>query len=341
MQESHRLLRATQLPFPTDWATLFNGDATQNAERPLIVEIGFGYGQYLRHLSQHHPDAHIIGLEIANVCLEKAERAIARGDLPNVRVIFARAETALRHLFRPSSIDALHINFPDPWFKSRHEHRRLMQPETLAAMISRLKTGARLYLATDIIEYAEMSAEAFAQSSGLVNVLDAPWVNVLPGRTTTKYEARAIREGRECYYFVYERTAEAVPYLPVIEDVPMPHIVLNHPLTLEAIRSAFSTFEHREAGANVHFMNIFAGDKSLLIDTFVDEPTIEQRVALILIQHEDQPNSYTLRLGTIGSPRPTEGMHVAVRRLSEWLMSLHPEVTVTQSKLREPKTPRD
>jgi tRNA (guanine-N7-)-methyltransferase len=327
----YRLLRATELPWSTDWREVFHTDE----ERPLILEIGFGYGQYLRHLSRQYPDANIVGVEISNVSLLKAENAILRGDLPNVRVIFSRAETALHHLFVPQSLDQIHINFPDPWFKNRHGHRRLIQRDTVDAMVSRMKPDAKLFLATDIIEYAEMSAEVFASTPGLSNVLDAPWVNALPNRTTTKYEARAIEEGRTCYYFVYQRNDSPAPDIPVVKDLPMPHIVLRTPLSLQAIHDEFKSSEYHKAEVNVNFMNIYRSDKTLLFEAFVDEPTIEQRVGLVLIKRDEHPEEYTLKLGTIGSPRPTKGMHIAVKHLGEWILGLHPEAHVVQNKLQE------
>jgi tRNA (guanine-N7-)-methyltransferase len=308
--------------------------------RRLILEIGFGYGQYLRHLSRQQPDAMIVGVEISNVCLTKAEGAIARGELPNVRVIYARAETALHHLFIPASLDEIHINFPDPWFKNRHGHRRLIQRDTVDVMVSRMKPGAKLYLATDIIEYAEMSAEIFAATPGLTNLLDAPWTNFLPSRVVTKYEARAGQEGRACYYFVYERNSQPAPNIPVVKDFPMPHIVFRCPLSLEQIREQFQPSERSERGINVNYMRVYTGDQALLFEVFVDEPTIEQRVGLVLVARDELIEEagvyeYTLRLGTIGSPRPTKGMHLAVKHLGEWIMGLAPQSQLIQHKLQE------
>ena len=178
-------LSSLRLPWPTDWSAIFG------AQRPLIVEIGFGYGAFLLHLARQNPAASIIGLEIANQCLSAAERAIQRQKLTNVCVVQSTAETALHHLFVPGSLSQIHINFPDPWFKKRHSHRRLMQRDTLDAMVSRLQPGGLLYLATDIVEYAEMSAELLAQTPGLDNLLESAWANTMPGRVITKYEGRA------------------------------------------------------------------------------------------------------------------------------------------------------
>ena len=126
---------------------------------PLIVEIGFGHGEFLLDLACSIPDANVIGLEIANRSLLRVERKIEQACLRNVRVIHSMAETALHHLFIPASIQQIHINFPDPWFKKDHSHRRLMQRDTLDAIVSRLAPAANCYLATDILAYAEMAHE--------------------------------------------------------------------------------------------------------------------------------------------------------------------------------------
>jgi tRNA (guanine-N7-)-methyltransferase len=336
--KSQKLLQATFLPWPADWQAIFQYEQPQ-PHRPLILEIGFGYGQYLRHLSRQHPEADIVGLEISNVCLTKAEGAIRRGELPNVRVIYSRAETALYHLFTPASIAQVHINFPDPWFKNRHEHRRLIQRDTLDMLANRLQPGATFHLATDILEYAEMSAELLIETATLTNLQPTPWTNSVPGRTITKYEKRALKEGRTCYYFIYQRNDQPALDIPVYKDEPMPHLILDTPLDLEAMRAAFQPEKYTEGDTHVNYMHAYIGDRVLLYEVFVDEPTIEQRVALVLFRREDATdtggeNEYTLRLGTIGSPRPTQGMHVAVRHLGQQLERLHPQAKIVGEKLR-------
>ncbi len=315
------------LAWPTDWQSVFGDD------RPLILEIGFGYGQYLRHLTRQHPESSIIGLEISNVCLEKAEGAMLRGELPDrVRVVYVMAETALHHLFAPQSLSEIHINFPDPWFKTRHGHRRLIQRDTVDAMISRLRPDGKLYLATDILAYAEMSAEVFAHSPALTNLHDTPWVHAMPGRVITKYEAKAAREGRPCYYFAYRRNTHPAPAVPVITESPMPHLVFETPLSLETLLADFTAGQHHDGDIHINYLLAYRGPESVLYEVYVHEPTIEQRVALLLVKIETH---YTLRLSTIGTPRPTAGIHVAVRHLGERLVSLHPDARITQWKVRE------
>lgn len=329
MTRSFQQLSVFNLPWPAHWATVFGN------HHPLILEIGFGLGHYLRYLSRTYPQSNILGLEINNLCLVKAEKAIQRGDLPNVRVLYGYAETTLRHLIEPNTLSAVYINFPDPWFKLRHQQRRLIQQDTVDALVSRMQPGARLYLATDILEYAEMSAKVFANTPGLTNTLDAPYLHSLPDRMITKYESKAIREGRACYYFVYERNQQPAPVISVIQESPMPHLILSSPLSFEAIAAQFTPFEHHHNGRYTQVHNAYYNDRGVLFDVYVAEPTIEQRVAILLVRREDHPDQYVLRLGTIGTPRPTEGIHTAVRGISAWLIGLYPDTVIIKDKLRE------
>lgn len=326
-------LSSFTLPWPTNWTEIFG------TERPLILEIGFGYGQYLEHLHKTRPDANIIGIEINNTCLVKAERAIPRKKMHNVRVVHSTAETALHHLFPPHSLSEIHINFPDPWFKERHAGRRLMQRDTLDAIVSRLQVGGMLYLATDIRAYADMSAGLLGATPGLTNTLDAPWIPEMPGRTITKYEKKAIAVDRPRHYFAYQRNQHPIPDVPLIMELPMPHIVFYSPLSLDELFTGITasdisdhTFEFGET--RINFKNVYKGDQSLLFDIYAHEPTIDQRVSLALVMREDYPSEFTLKLGAIGNPRPTTGMHHAVRTLGERLLALHPETKVLQDKVK-------
>jgi len=301
-------------------------------EAPLILEIGFGKGQFLQYLSRRFPEANIIGLEISNRCLVMAENAIERLGMSNVRVIHSTAETALHHLFEPATISQIHINFPDPWFKERHSKRRLMQRDTLDVMVNRLEPGGLFYLATDILAYAEMSAELLAATPGLDNLLPDRWAHSMPDRVVTKYEAAAAREGRDRYYFAYRRNSLPAPDVPVIKELEMPHVVFSGPLTLNEIQAAFTPWESSTGEAVLHFIDCYRGRDSLLFETYVNEPTLEQRIALIL--RVRRGGDFSLMVSPLGHPRATAGVHAAVAGLMRWLMSLHPDIKLIDSKVR-------
>jgi tRNA (guanine-N7-)-methyltransferase len=327
-----RKLSAQTLPWATDWDALFGRSA------PLILEIGFGHGAFLAHLAQLYPDANLIGIEIANRCLDAAEALIERLRLPNVRVIHARAETALHHLFRPATLAEVHINFPDPWFKLDQQHRRLMQRDTLDALVSRMQTGAALYLATDIEAYARMSAKLLAETPGLDNLLPDSWLrdpSAHPHRIITKYERKALRDGRTPYYFAYRRSTTAAPDIPVIEDLPMPHLIFASPLDLEALHAGFTPLKTREGETIIHLMTAYRGRGALLVEAHIAEPTIDQHIALLVLEKwRDQPGTYTIQLSPLGHPRPTAGVHRAVWLLAEGLLALHPDARIIDHKLQ-------
>ncbi|PJF26831.1 MAG: tRNA (guanosine(46)-N7)-methyltransferase TrmB [Phototrophicales bacterium] len=320
-------LSAQTLPWAADWDGLFGRAA------PLILEIGFGRGAFLIHLAQTHTDCNVIGVEVANRCLEAAESAVERLGLTNVRVVHARAETALHHLFRPNALSQVHINFPDPWFKRGHRHRRLMQADTLDALASRMQPGAHLYLATDILDYAEMSAALLESVSTFENLLPESWTTEPPpGRIVTKYEEKARREGRTPMYFIYRRTPHPAPDIPVIEELPMAHLIFSSPLDLEALRDGFVPEQFERDGAYIRLTAVYLGYSSLLFEAHVSEPTIDQHIALTLLPKGD--GRYTVQVNTLGHPRMTAGVHAAVRRLGEKLIGLHPDARLVDAKLQ-------
>ncbi|MGJ3238551.1 MAG: tRNA (guanosine(46)-N7)-methyltransferase TrmB [Anaerolineae bacterium] len=326
-----RSYNSLTMAWPTDWSALFG------AERPLIVEIGFGNGEHLLALAKAHPNCNVIGFEISVQSIEKAEKKIRRSGLKNVIAIHSRGETAIFHLFRPQSIREIHINYPDPWFKARHAGRRIMQRDMLDAMVSRLEIGGLFYLATDIVEYAEMSDDLLRDTSGLSNELAQSWVNELDERLiVTKYEEKGLREGRVGNYFKYRRNTHTSPEIPTMEEWPVPHVILKTPMTPQTIasqveREAFHKNDRIHVAVFNGFWNI--AHNSVLFEINIEEATIEQHVALSL-RYRPENDDYILHYATFGMPRPTEGLHFATSALAEWIVSLHPDAEIVADRTR-------
>lgn len=326
-----RTLSAMTLAWPTDWTALFG------AARPLIVEIGFGNADFLVHLAQQHSDYNVIGLEISNQSMDKAAQKIKSRKLTNVCAVHARAETALAHLFPPESVSVFHINYPDPWFKKRHSERRLMQRDTLDTLVSRLMPDGWLYLATDVMDYAEMSAELLAATPGLTNQFDTPWVDTVPDRIVTKYEARGIRQGNPGKFFLYRRNNTPIVHPPLLRELDMPHVILTSPLSTLAMAQRFERQKiSLGEGLHISIINIFHNPHygSLLFETLIIEPTIEQHIAILLSPREEH-GDYIVRYSTLGTPRITEGVHRATQYIGEWAAGLHPDAVITALRVRE------
>lgn len=325
-----RKLNSLQLDWPTNWTALLG------AERPLIVEIGFGNADYLIALAKANPDCNVIGFEVSSHSLKKAEKKIRREGLNNVIAVYSRGETALNHLFRSESVREFHINYPDPWFKSRHAGRRIMQHHTLETLVNRLEIGGLFYLATDIVAYAEMSHELLIEMSGLDNLLDSAWLNEFPERLlTTKYEAKGIEEGRPGNYFKYRRNEQPMPNVPVKEELSVPHMLLKTPMTPQEIAAQVEREAFHKLDIHVALFNSFWNPKynTVLLEINVEEPTIEQHIALILRPRETK-GEFTLRYATFGMPRSTEGLHFATKAIAEWIVSLHPDAEIIGNRTR-------
>ncbi len=326
------------MSWPSDWPAVFG------AARPLCLEIGFGDARFLEHLARREPRQNILGLEISHRSLAKAERLLGRYD--NLRVLHSSAELALSQLFAPGELAEVHINFPDPWFKQRHERRRLLRGDALPALLNRLADGAALYLATDVRPYAEACDALLREEAALTNALATPWSAERPSGPATKYERRAREGGRECYYFTYRRNAHAVPAPARIEEWAMPHLVYHSPLSLTETQRHFALFAPRavsapageNALAHIHFLGVYGAEEALLFEAFVREGALHQRVALLLARQRPTAGQtearFTLSLSGIGHPRATTGCHLALALLGRWLLGLHPEARVIHQRIR-------
>lgn len=328
-----RILTYFNLGWTTDWTAIFG------VERPLLVEIGFGNGAFLAELAARHPDHNVIGLEISSKSLEKAQNKLIARGLANACVVYSAGEVALHHLLEQESVQAFYINYPDPWFKTRHAKRRLMQRDTLDALVSRLVVGGKLHLATDIVEYAEMSHELLANTPALTNLLGEAWSNHDPNRLlTTKYEAKGLREGRVGNYFLYERNASPAPDVPVLRELYMPHVILETPDTPEELVTRFQRVAFNPA-PDIHVAirdaYISRSRRAVLYEAHVEEPTIEQHIAIMLMPREEA-NCYTLKYTTLGHPRVTMGLHYATEQLGEWIVSLNPNARIIAMRTLSP-----
>jgi tRNA (guanine-N7-)-methyltransferase len=162
-------------------------------EGPWEVEIGFGKGRYLLGRAAAEPGRRFLGVEVASKYYRRvAERARRRG-LRNLVAVRGEALYLLATVLPRGLADAVHVYFPDPWPKSRHQKRRLFDTETIDLVLGLLVPGGRLFLATDAIEYGEAVAGILAGHPQIaVRSLPDGW----PDGARTHYEAKYRSEGR-------------------------------------------------------------------------------------------------------------------------------------------------
>jgi tRNA (guanine-N7-)-methyltransferase len=129
--------------------------AFQGSTKPKILEIGFGMGETTAKIAALRPEDDFLAIEVHPPGVGALLKLIGESALTNLRLIRHDAVEVLENMITPNSLDGIHIYFADPWHKKRHHKRRLIQSQFVKLLISRLKSGAYLHLATDWHNYAE------------------------------------------------------------------------------------------------------------------------------------------------------------------------------------------
>lgn len=170
------------------------------------LEIGFGGGEHLIWQATRNPDVGLIGCEPFEDGVVKVLSAVDTEGLANVRIHADDGRPLLR-LLPEAGVDRAFVLFPDPWPKKRHRKRRLVSSETVAALARILRAGGELRIATDIGEYACAILRAVLGHGGFGWTATGPddWRSRPRDWPPTRYEAKALREGRRCYYFCFRR----------------------------------------------------------------------------------------------------------------------------------------
>ena len=172
----------------------------------LVVDIGFGRGEFLLALAADDPEAAFLGVGHSFKRVLKMARRPALTELGNVRLVEAPAELVVGDRLPLGGVSCFWINFPDPWPKKRHHRRRLIQAGFVRALALRLVRGGDVNVATDHVEYAEQIDEVLAGEPLLENRY-APdrFRREVGGRSCTAYEREWRAEGRELHFFCYGR----------------------------------------------------------------------------------------------------------------------------------------
>jgi tRNA (guanine-N7-)-methyltransferase len=141
------------IPFQNTLLDLPN--AFGGSTKPKILEIGFGMGETTAKIAALRPDEDFLAIEVHSPGVGALLKLIGENQLSNLRLIRHDAVEVLEQMLAPESLDGIHIYFADPWHKKRHHKRRLIQTEFVRLLVSRLKQGGYLHLATDWHNYAE------------------------------------------------------------------------------------------------------------------------------------------------------------------------------------------
>ena len=179
--------------------------------RPIVLEIGFGMGEASAHIARALPEVNFFCCEVHAPGVGALLKRLGEDQLSNVRICAHDAVQVVHDMLPLESLDGVHIFFPDPWHKTKHHKRRLIQAPLVAELAARLKPGGYLHCATDWQPYAQQMLEVLTAEPLLHN----PAMRTHPEmegyaprphyRPLTKFEKRGLRLGHGVWDLVFER----------------------------------------------------------------------------------------------------------------------------------------
>ena len=189
-----------QLMTQTDWAQVFGNN------NPVVLEIGCGMGETTAKIAALNPNINYIGVEVFITGVGALLKRIEEYGLTNLRVMQHDAVEIIRDMIAPASLSGVHVYFPDPWHKARHNKRRLIQTPFVRELALRLADGAYIHCATDWEDYANQMLEVLSAESLIQNVDSSGGFTPRPEyRPLTKYENRGNNLGHGVWDLIFTK----------------------------------------------------------------------------------------------------------------------------------------
>lgn len=175
-------------------------------DQPLHLDIGCARGKFLLDMAQAKPTWNFLGIEIREPLVDEANADRDRLGLTNLYYLFANANTCLTRLLAPASLAAASIQFPDPWFKRRHQKRRVVQPQLVDALALCLQPGGWVLLQSDVLEVALAMQSQFASHASFSQTHpELTWLPSNPLPIATERELYTLAKGEPVYRAQFTR----------------------------------------------------------------------------------------------------------------------------------------
>lgn len=217
-QHVNPLSRFHQLPRPLPPLEALFADPSL----PLHLDIGSARGRFLLALAPLRPTRNHLGLEIRQPLVQAAEADRLAAGLTNLHFLYANASVSLPDWLAqlpPGRLALVSLQFPDPWFKTRHHKRRVLQPPLLRALAAALSPGAHLFLQSDVLELIQPMVE-LVEESGCFSRPAAdprPWRPTNPLPVPTEREGHVLSQGLPVYRVLFQRNGAPPPPLAALE----------------------------------------------------------------------------------------------------------------------------
>ena len=258
---------------------------TMSAEN-ILVELGFGNGEFTEHLARNNPDSLVFGIEVSRSCVLKAAVRASRRSIPNMYVMCGDARFLLREFFPDDSIRKVYMNFPCPWPKSRHEKRRLTGTCFAQDLASVLEMHGEYELTTDVENFAVEMADVLAGDAALEVKMA---LRTEERSVTTKYERKWLALGRSIFVLNARKTAQGTTKrITLGEDLDM-HARFRGPLPVLALWKGFDGQGGTLSDGLWVYRNAFQSEDGIvLLETIAIDQGFEQKYRLRIFSEEDR-----------------------------------------------------
>lgn len=187
-----------------DWEEIYD-----TTERPWHLDIGCARGKFLLNMAQQNPEVNYLGIEIRRQLVELANQDRDNLPLTNLHYLFGNINSSVAVLLKSlprNSLRTVSVQFPDPWFKKKHNKRRVIQPNLVAILVNYLAFEGEIFLQSDIKEVAVEMRDRFAANPLLTQQHSSTWLGSNPCSVPTERELHVLGQGLPVYRVLFRKT---------------------------------------------------------------------------------------------------------------------------------------
>lgn len=180
-----------------DWSQVYS-----NLSLPFHLDLGCARGRFLLQMAQENPERNYLGIEIREALVTEANQIKDEYNLTNLFYVFGNINHSLTNLLTslpPNSLELVTIQFPDPWFKKKHQKRRVVQPQIVDILAQFLTSKGLIFLQSDIKEVAEEMLDRFLENPHFSPVKPEIWMENNPLEVMTEREIATINKGEPIF----------------------------------------------------------------------------------------------------------------------------------------------
>jgi tRNA (guanine-N7-)-methyltransferase len=203
-QHVNPLARKFQSPIAIpDWQ-----DVYQQGDLPIHLDIGCARGKFLLKMAEQNPEINYLGIEIRKQLVDWANQERDDLGLTNLHYLFGNMNSSAQILLESlpeNSLKTISVQFPDPWFKKKHNKRRVVQPDLVSILVDYLAVGGFVFLQSDILEVAEEMRDRFGSNPSLTQQHSQEWRSTNPFSVATERELYVLAQGLPVYRVLFRK----------------------------------------------------------------------------------------------------------------------------------------